>query len=61
MGARLAPRYLKERDLDWSYWTLDGQQGPSRSLRAEESYGLLDASWSRPAFGPLVDALRGLG
>jgi hypothetical protein len=53
-------RYIKERDLDWGYWPLDGQQGPSRELKKEESYGLLNEGWDGFAYPPLIEALRGL-
>lgn len=55
-----AIRYLEERDFDFSYWPVDGQQGPSRSWRAEETYGLLNTSWNGWAFRPLLEALRAI-
>ncbi|GBF94600.1 endoglucanase e1 [Raphidocelis subcapitata] len=50
--------YIRAKDLDWSYWPLDGQQGPSRSQGAEETYGLLNTDWSGYAYPPLVEELR---
>jgi len=52
--------YIKERDLDWSYWPLDGQQGPSRTLGAEETYGLLNTAWNGYAYKPLLEQLWSL-
>ena len=60
VSAHPPPRYIKERDLDWSYWPLDGQQGPSRTLGADESYGLLNATWDGWAYPPLLEQLRAL-
>jgi hypothetical protein len=53
-------RYIRERDLDWSYWPLDGTQGPSRQQGQEEAYGLLNATWDGFAYQPLIDQLWGL-
>jgi hypothetical protein len=53
-------RYIKERDLDWSYWPLDGQQGPSRKVGKVEPYGLLNSSWNGWAYRPLMGQLWGL-
>ncbi|KAI8465570.1 MAG: glycoside hydrolase superfamily [Monoraphidium minutum] len=50
-------RYIKERDLDWSYWPLDGQQGPSRQKGALETYGLLNTTWDGWAYPPLMEQL----
>lgn len=100
--------YIKERDLDFAYWPLDGQQGPSRQLvrvrarcvsacvcppacrhafpdilyslaalhhtlthnptctthspkqGAEETYGLLNATWDGWANAELVRQLQAL-
>jgi len=43
--------------LDWCYWPLDGQQGPSRQQGQEETYGILSTSWSGYAYQPLLDSL----
>lgn len=53
-------RYIQERDLDWSYWPLDGQQGPSRKQGAVETYGLLNATWDGWAYPPLLEQLQAL-
>src|ERR1035438_6563358 len=44
-------RYLQQRDADWSYWALNGTQGrgDSRTLGAEETYGILNAGWTGSA------------
>lgn len=57
---RLQHSYLKERDLDWSYWLLDGQQGASRILGREEPFGVLNASWDGWAYPPLLQQLQSL-
>lgn len=54
------PRYIRERDLDWAYWPLDGQQGPSRQRGAVEGYGLLNATWDGWAYPPLLAELQAL-
>jgi hypothetical protein len=54
-------RYIRERDLDWAWWQIDGQQGPSRTLKDMETYGLLNTTWNGPAFMPLVAHLKSLG
>lgn len=54
-------RYIRERDLDWAWWSLDGEQGPSRQLKGLETYGLLNTRWNGPAYQPLVDHLKSLG
>lgn len=51
-------RYLQERDLDWAYWPLDGQMGPSREWKGEETYGILNTTWSGFAYQPLLDVLK---
>eukprot|EP00775_Hariotina_reticulata_P004022 gene4022-4270_t len=51
-------QYLQERDLDWAYWPLDGQMGPSREWKGEETYGILNTTWSGFAYQPLLDVLR---
>lgn len=53
-------RFIKERDLDWSYWPLDGQQGPSRKQGVVESYGLLNKTWNGWAYTPLLQQLQEL-
>ena len=43
--------YVADKDLDWSYWALNGTQGPgyNRTDGGEEGYGILDVTWSAPA------------
>ena len=52
----------KNADLDWGYWALNGTEssGTSRTWGAVESYGILDASWSSPAYAPHLAALQAL-
>ncbi|KAF8059377.1 hypothetical protein HT031_005182 [Scenedesmus sp. PABB004] len=57
---RALTRYIKERSLDWAYWPLDGQQGPSRAWRAEETYGLLNTTWNGWASAALLAELQAL-
>lgn len=44
-------RYLRESDMEWAYWPLNGTQsaGYGREHGVIEAYGLLDEDWS--AFG----------
>jgi endoglucanase len=55
-------QYLTDADIDWSYWAINGTEatGYSRTLGAEETYGVLDTSWSAPALVDLVDALQAI-
>ena len=41
-------RYLRETDMEWAYWPLNGTQsaGYGREHGAVEAYGLLDGDWS---------------
>ena len=59
MGIR---KYLAEADIDWSYWALNGTEasGTTRTLGAEETYGILDTSWSSVASQDLMLALTAL-
>jgi endoglucanase len=52
-------RYLVEADIDWSYWALNGTQasGTGRTFGGEESYGVLDTTWTKPALTDLSAAL----
>ncbi len=54
--------YLTEADIDWSYWAINGTEasGYSRTLGAEETYGVLDTSWSAPSLVDLVSALQSI-
>jgi endoglucanase len=53
-------RYLQERDLDWSYWALNGTQatGTGRTFGAEETFGILNRSWTGAASATLLNALQ---
>jgi endoglucanase len=55
-------RYLRESDIDWCYWALNGTQsrGRGRTLGAEETYGVLDRTWNAPASAELVRLLQGI-
>ena len=53
-------RYMKENDLAWSYWPLNGTQstGESRRYDAVESYGLLSPDYQHLAAPKIVELLR---
>jgi endoglucanase len=53
-------RYMKENDLAWSYWALNGTQstGASRKYDAVEGYGLLSPDYQHIAAPKLVELLR---
>ncbi|AKT42363.1 uncharacterized protein CMC5_065890 [Chondromyces crocatus] len=55
-------QYLIEADIDWAYWALNGTQarGTGRTFGAEETYGVLDTSWSAPASAALHGALEAI-
>lgn len=55
-------QYLQNADIDWSYWALNGTEssGYSRTLGAEEGYGVLDKTWSHSALPQLTSALQAL-
>lgn len=55
-------QYLVDADIDWAYWALNGTQatGTSRTLGAEETYGIMNVTWSTSASKDLLDALRAL-
>lgn len=55
-------RYLYGGDIDWCYWALNGTQARAkgRELGAEETYGVLDVTWSKAALRQHIGALRGL-
>ncbi len=54
--------YLADKDLDWSYWALNGTQGPgyNRVDGAPEGYGVLDPTWSGPANAEHLGHLQAL-
>ncbi len=53
-------RYMKENDLGWSYWALNGAQssGASRKYDSIEDYGLLSPDYQHIAAPKLVELLR---
>lgn len=56
-------RYVRENNLSWSYWPLNGTQssGARRTYDAVESYGLLDPSYGSVASPELMKELRTIG
>jgi hypothetical protein len=58
-------QYLREADIDWAYWAYwawNGTQarGTSRTYGEEETYGVLDRTWQKPALPALQAALGAL-
>jgi endoglucanase len=55
-------QYLVNADIDWSYWAIDGTQarGTGRTLGAEETYGVLDVTWTASASAKLSGTLQSL-
>lgn len=53
-------RYLKEKDLSWCYWPLNGNQssGASRKYDTVETYGLLSPDYKSIAALKIVQLLR---
>jgi endoglucanase len=53
-------RYLKENNLSWSYWPLNGTQasGAGRRYDAPEGYGLLSTDYQHIAAPKIADLLR---
>jgi len=56
----LFARYIKENDLSWSYWPLNGTQssGEGRKYDAIENYGLLSSDYQHIAAPKIVELLR---
>jgi endoglucanase len=54
--------YMADKDLDWSYWALNGTQGPgyNRTDGAEEGYGVLDTAWNAAANPTHIEQLQAL-
>jgi endoglucanase len=52
-------QYLKEKDLNWSYWPLNGTQssGATRKYDAVESYGLLTPDYQHIGAPKIVELL----
>jgi endoglucanase len=57
---RFITRLLRETDMDWAYWPLNGTQsaGYGRDHGAVEAYGLLNTDWSSYGNGTVLAALR---
>lgn len=55
-------RYLRDNDLDWAYWPLNGTQssGAGRKYDTEEGYGLLNLTYSGPASTWLLEQLQSI-
>jgi endoglucanase len=53
-------RYMKENDLAWAYWPLNGTQssGEGRKYNAVETYGLLSTDYRQIAAPKIVELLR---
>jgi endoglucanase len=53
-------RYIKESDLAWSYWALNGTQssGASRKYDSVETYGLLSTDYQHLAAPRITELLR---
>jgi len=57
---KLFVRYLKENDLAWSYWPLNGTQssGVGRKYDTVETFGLLSPDYQHVAAPKIVELLR---
>ncbi|HVJ08546.1 MAG TPA: glycoside hydrolase family 5 protein [Acidisarcina sp.] len=57
---RLYIRYIKENNLSWSYWPLNGTQssGEGRKYDSAEGYGLLSSDYQHIAAPKIVELLR---
>jgi endoglucanase len=53
-------RYLRETDMDWAYWPLNGTQsaGYGREHGVVEAYGLLNEDWSAYSNRDVLAALQ---
>ena len=53
-------RFLRETDLDWCYWPLNGTQlsGHGRTFGNTESYGVLNRAYDGPASEEMLRLLR---
>jgi endoglucanase len=59
---RLFGRYLKENDLAWSYWALNGTQssGEGRKYDTVETFGLLSPDYRQIGAPKIVELLRSI-
>ena len=57
---RFITRYLRETDMEWAYWPLNGTQsaGYGREHGAIEAYGLLNRDWSAYGNRTVLSALQ---
>jgi endoglucanase len=55
-------QYITEKDLDWSFWALNGTQGKGygRTFGAVETFGVLDTQWADAASASFLAALQAL-
>ena len=55
-------RYMRENDLDFAYWPVDGTQsrGDGRVFGAEETFGILNTLWNGVAYRPLYQIIASL-
>jgi endoglucanase len=55
-------QYLTDADIDWSYWAINGTQatGTGRTFGAEETFGVLDRTWTMSALPALTAGLQAL-
>lgn len=53
-------QYLRDTGVSWSYWALNGTQstGASRTYGAEETYGILDVTYTHPASAAMLRELQ---
>jgi len=55
-------KYLQAADMDWSWWAMDGTQssGAGRTWGAEETFGILNLQWNKPAYPALLSQLQSI-
>jgi endoglucanase len=55
-------RYIKEHNLHWTYWCLNGTQSraPGRDPTRPDWYGILDSTWRDVASDSLLEALESI-
>jgi endoglucanase len=55
-------QYLVDADIDWSYWAINGTEarGTGRTLGADETYGVLDPTWTSAASAKLLGSLQAI-
>ena len=55
-------QYLTDNDFDWCYWAINGTQGSGygRTFGAEETFGVLDPTWTAPASSDFLATLQAL-